>query len=181
MALITRVFLEKVKGHYQGACFPFRSGFQSAVFRLAWAQDGSLLVGETNRGWNSLGSRQFGFERLVWTGKTPFEIEKMEAQPDGFRLTFTQPVDPASLRAADALKLTSYTYKFHSSYGSDEIDGKDLTIRSIDVAKDGLSARLVIDGLREGYVHELHLPGVRSASGVPLLHDAAYYTLNAIP
>lgn len=181
MSLITRVYLEKVKGRYQGACFPFRSGFQSAVFRMEWGADGSMLVGETNRGWNSLGSRAFGFERVVWTGKTPFEIEKMEAQPDGFRLTFTQAVDPASLRAADAIKLSSYTYKFQSSYGSDEIDPKALVVSSVDVAKDGLSARLVIEGLREGYVHEFALPGVRSAEGKPLVHDAAYYTLNQIP
>lgn len=181
MSLITRVYLEKVKGRYQGACFPFRSGFQSAVFRMEWGADGSMLVGETNRGWNSLGSRAFGFERVVWTGKMPFEVEKMEAQRDGFRLTFTQAVDPASLRAADAIKLSSYTYKFQSSYGSDEIDAKNLTIRSVNVAQDGLSARLIIDGLREGYVHEFALPGVRSAEGKPLVHDAAYYTLNQIP
>jgi len=181
MSLITRVYLEKVKGRYQGACFPFRSGFQSAVFRMEWGADGSMLVGETNRGWNSLGSRAFGFERLVWTGKTPFEIEKMEAQPDGFRVTFTQAVDPASLRAADKIKLSSYTYKFQSSYGGDEIDVKNLVVNSVEVAKDGLSARLVIEGLREGYVHEFALPGVRSAEGKPLLHDAAYYTLNQIP
>jgi hypothetical protein len=30
-------------------------------------------------------------------------------------------------------------------------------------------------------VHELHLPGVRSKTGEPLLHPAAYYTLNYIP
>lgn len=178
MSLITRVFLEKVKGRYQGACFPFRQGFQSAVFRMEWAQDGSMFVGETNRGWNSLGSRAYGFERLVWTGRTPFEVLKMEALSGGFRVTFTQPIDPASLRDAT---LSSYTYKFHSSYGSDEIDTQTLAIRSTEVAKDGLSARLVVDGLREGYVHELHLPGVRSASGDPLVHDAAYYTLNQIP
>ena len=181
MALVNRVFLEKVKGHYQGACFPFRSGFQSAVFRLAWGADGSLLVGETNRGWNSLGSRQFGFERLVWTGKTPFEIEKMEAQPDGFRLTFTEPIDPATLRAPGALQLSSYTYHFHSSYGSDEVDGQDLKVTRIDVSPDARTARLVVENLREGYVHELHLPGLRNAQGQTLLHDAAYYTLNAVP
>ncbi|MEQ1858666.1 MAG: hypothetical protein ABMA13_01880 [Chthoniobacteraceae bacterium] len=181
MSLITRVFLEKVRGRYQGACFPFRQGFQSAVFRMEWGADGSMFVGETNRGWNSLGSRAYGLERLVWTGKVPFEVQKMEAQPDGFRLTFTAPIDPASLRAADALKLTSYTYKFHSNYGSDEIDPRELAIRSVEVAPDALSARFVVEGLREGYVHELHLPGVRSANGAPLLHDAAYYTLNQIP
>jgi glucose/arabinose dehydrogenase len=181
MSLLTRVFLEKVNGRYQGACFPFRKDLQCAVLRMAWGADGSMFVGETNRGWNSLGTRAYGLQRLIWTGQAPFEVKAMEAQPDGFRLTFTQPIDPATLRTADAAKLSSYTYQYHSSYGSDEIDPRDLAIRSIEVAPDALSARLVVEGLRAGYVHELHLPGVRSAKGAPLLHDAAYYTLNAIP
>lgn len=181
MSLITRVYLEKVKGHFQGACFPFRQGFQSAVFRMEWAADGSMYVGETNRGWNSLGSRAYGLERLVWTGKTPFEVQKMEALSDGFRLTFTTPIAPESIKAAEAAKLSSFTYEYHSTYGSDELDVQNLNIRSIEVAPDGLSAKLTVDGLRAGYVHELHLPGVRSAKGQPLLHDSAYYTLNAIP
>ena len=32
----------------------------------------------------------FALERLVWTGKTPFEIHEMRAKPDGFELTFTE-------------------------------------------------------------------------------------------
>ena len=49
------------------------------------------------------------------------------------------------------------------------------------VAEDGRSVRLVLSALAEGHVHELHLPGVRSAAGKPLLHPVAYYTLNEIP
>lgn len=49
------------------------------------------------------------------------------------------------------------------------------------VADDRRSARLYIDGLQEGHVHELHLDGVRSAEGLPLLHPVGYYTLNYIP
>jgi hypothetical protein len=52
---IVRVFLEKVKGEYQGAAWDFRSGFQSGVLRLAWGKDGSLFVGQTNGGWGSAG------------------------------------------------------------------------------------------------------------------------------
>ncbi len=37
------------------------------------------------------------------------------------------------------------------------------------------------DGLQIGHVHELHARGLRNAAGQPLLHDAAYYTLNRIP
>lgn len=39
---------------------------------------------------------------------------------------------------------------------------------------------LVVDGLQEGHVHELHLPGVKSAEGKPLLHPVAYSTLNRV-
>jgi hypothetical protein len=49
------------------------------------------------------------------------------------------------------------------------------------VAPGGKSVRLFVDQLQEGHVHELHLDGVRSAAGKPLLHPVAYYTLNYVP
>ena len=39
----------------------------------------------------------------------------------------------------------------------------------------------MVDGLREGYIHQVTLANVQSESGLPLLHDTAYYTLNRIP
>ena len=46
----------------------------------------------------------------------------------------------------------------------------------------GLRVRLVVDGLEVGHVHELTLPGVRSAGrSAPILHPVAYYTLWNIP
>jgi hypothetical protein len=41
--------------------------------------------------------------------------------------------------------------------------------------------RLKVEPLTKGHVHELHLAGLKSADGKPLLHDVAYYTLNEIP
>jgi hypothetical protein len=43
-----------------GRCLGVRSGFQSGVLRMAWAKDGSLFVGETNRGWGSAGEANQG-------------------------------------------------------------------------------------------------------------------------
>ena len=43
------------------------------------------------------------------------------------------------------------------------------------------SVRLVVDGLEIGHIHELKLPGVRSAKAAPLLHPVAYYTLWNVP
>jgi hypothetical protein len=180
-ASVNRVFLEKVNGQYQGAAFPFRKGFASAVVRIAFGEDGSLFAGLTNRGWSSRGTASHGLQRLVWTGKTPFEILEMSARPDGFELRFTQPVD--ARRAGDPASYTiaSHTYLYTDKYGSPEIDARQLTIRSATVSPDGLRVRLVVDGLRTCYVHTLTADGVRSNDDQPLLHAAAYYTLNAIP
>lgn len=178
---IHRVFLEKVGGEWQGACFSFLDGFPSAVLRLAFAPDGSLFVGMTNRGWSSLGNRAYGLQRVRWTGKQGFAIREMRAKPDGFELTFTEPVDPRSASRPDSWQMTSFTYLHSSAYGSDEMDTLPVTIRSAEPAADGLSVRLRCSGLRELYVHELHAPGLRSAAGAPLLDPRAFYTLNRLP
>lgn len=178
---INRVFLEIVDGEYQGACFPFRSGFASAVLRMAQGTDGSVFVGLTNRGWSSLGTAAYGLQRLVWTGKTPFEIQEMKAQPAGFELFFTKPVDRKTASDVKTYQMKSYTYLYHATYGSDEIQNQNLTIREAVVSDDGKRVQLKVDGLRELFVHELQAPTLRSQDGEPLLHPNAYYTLNRIP
>ncbi len=178
---INRVYLEKVDGEYQGACFPFRESFASAVLRLEQGSDGSVFVGLSNRGWSSLGLASYGLQRLVWTGQVPMEIQELRAQPDGFELVFTKPVNKESARDLNAYKLTSHTYRYHAQYGSDEILEQSLIIERADVSKDGRRVRLMAGPLREHFVHSLSVPGVRSIEGEPLLHTDAYYTLNRIP
>lgn len=180
-AAINRVFLEQVNGEYQGACFPFREGFASAVLRLAQGTDGSVFVGLTNRGWSSLGTASYGLQRLVWTGKTPFEIKEMRAKPDGFELVFTQPVDLKTATDPRSYQMKSYTYTYHSSYGSDEILNRELPLEQITVSEDGTRVHLKVNDLRELYVHELIAAGVKNKAGQSLLHPQAYYTLNKIP
>ena len=70
---------------------------------------------------------------------------------------------------------------YHSEYGSDEILRRDLKIDAVRVAADNRAVRLIVSGLRELFVHELHVDGVRAETGEPLLHPRAYYTLNRIP
>lgn len=181
LSRITRVFLEKVGGEYQGAAFRFVDGLQSGPIRLEFLPDGSLLSGETNRGWNSAGSRSFGLERVRWTGETPFEIRAMRAQPDGFVLEFTQPVDPVSAAQPASYTGSSYTYIYQQKYGSPEIDPQPLGVTSAEVSRDAMSVRLRCTGLRERYVHELGVPGVRSRDGEPVVNPTGYYTLNRIP
>ncbi len=178
---VMRVALEKVNGRYQGACFPFRSGFASGNLAMLLTPDGSLFVGGTNRGWGSRGSKPFALERLNWNGKIPFEIDTMHARPDGFELTFTLPVDKETAGDPKSCTMRTHTYIYQADYGSPEVDETNPTIDKVTVSDDGKTVRLTINALVEGHVHELHLDGVRSADGLPLLHKEAYYTLNNIP
>jgi glucose/arabinose dehydrogenase len=180
-AKVSRVFLEKVDGQYQGAAFPFLAGFASGVVRLLFDDDGSLFVGMTSRGWSSLGTQSYGLQRVRWNGVTPFAMREMHAQPDGFELVFTSEVDPATAGLPASYSLASYTYLYSSAYGSPEIDVRSHSITSASVSADGRRVRLKAEGLRELYVHELRAGGVRSAGGLALAHPDAYYTLNRIP
>ncbi len=180
-AKIGRVFLEKVGGEYQGATFPFLSGFASGIVRLLFAQDGSLMVGMTSRGWSSLGTKSYGLQRVRWKGEVPFAIREMRALPDGFELSFTRPVDVASATDLKSYRMTNYTYLYSSAYGSDEIETATNHIIAAVVSEDRLRTRLKVEGLRASYVHELHADGLKSEAGEPLDHSDAYYTLNKIP
>ncbi len=180
---IMRVVLEKVKGQYQGVAFDFRSGFQSGVLRMDWGIDGSLFVGETNRGWGSAGTKNSGLERLVWTGLTPFEMKTVRAMPDGFEIEFTMPVDPESAKDLDAYAGQSFIYKYHPVYGSPTIKKEPLDIEGVLLAEDGKTVRLQVTNMRAHFIHQLNVPGIRAAKDTSLkvLHPSAYYTLNAIP
>ena len=179
---VMRVFLEKIQGHYQGVCFPFKKGFGSGSLALKLSDEGKMFVGSTNRGWGSTGRKPYALERLDWTGKVPFEIHEMRAKKDGFELTFTKPVDDASARDLASYEIETYTYIYQSSYGSPEVDHSKPKITDVTVSNDGMSVRLVIDGLKIGHVHELHVDGLRSAKEkLPVLHPQAYYTLNYLP
>lgn len=180
-ANIMRVFMEKVNGEYQGAVFPFRQGFVSGILRMEWGNDNSIFVGMSDRGWNSIAPERYGLQHLVWTGEMPFEIKAIKAQPDGFELEFTVPVDSKTASNPASYQISGFDYAYHMTYGSEVYDKKDCVIKGIKLSEDGLTARLIIDGLREGYIHEVKCEGIRSSSGTPLLHDFGYYTLNAIP
>lgn len=182
MSKIARVYLEKVNGQYQGAAFDFRSGFRSGVLRMAWGNDQSLFVGGTNRGWGSIGNEAFGLERLIFTGKIPFEMKTVKAMPDGFEITFTLPVNKKLAADVNNYDVSSFTYKYHPVYGSPMINQGENPVRGAIVSEDGLKVRIVVDALREGYIHAIVPEGVLSQNeNYPLLHKTAYYTLNAIP
>lgn len=176
-----RMTLEKVNGKYQGACYPFCEGFQSGTLRARWGNDGSMFVGQTSRGWGSTGKDLFGLQRLVWNGRMPFEMKNVSARPDGFEIEFTMPINRQSAENLSSYELKSFTYKYQHQYGSPIINQEDTPLRGVIVSEDRMKVRLVLDNIRQGYIHQVMASGILNDEGQPLLHDVSYYTLNEIP
>ena len=181
LSIVMRVTTEQVNGVWQGACYPFREGLGTGILAVHFTPRGQLVAGGTNRGWPVRGMKDNLLQRLAWTGRTPFEILDIRAQPDGFVLRFTQPVDAALASRPENYGLQTYTHIYQQGYGSPEVDHTRPTVTAAEVAPDGMSARLRVAGLVQGHIHDFHLPALRSRDAEPLLHDRAYYTLNEIP
>jgi hypothetical protein len=177
---VMRVALEKVNGVYQGACFPFRGGLQCGVNRIAFGPDGAMVVGQTNRGWGSVGGKPYGLQRITFSGEVPFEVHTMAVTPAGFDLLFTKPLDPKAVRP-ESFVLKSFTYVYASQYGYPETDTRPEKVMAATVSADGRRVSLAVPGRRKGRVYDLRLTGVRSAAGDEVLHPEAYYTLNELP
>ena len=178
---ITRVSLEMVNGVYQGVAIPFVEGFGSGIIGMTLTPDGKMFAGGSDRGWGSRGGKPFNLDRLVWTGKTPFEILDMKATPDGFVLSFTAPVSKETSGNPASYAMEAWTWAYRAEYGGPEVDQVTPAITAALTSPDGLSVKLTVSPLTKGHVHYLKSTGVRSASGLPLLHQDAYYTLNEIP
>lgn len=187
-AIVTRVQLERVNGEYQGAVWPFLKRFASGVNRLAFGPDGKLYVGGCQRTWASIAPKEAALERVSFLGKAPFEVREVHARADGFELTFTEPVGPATAGNPQSYDVLQYGYRYHEKYGSPEIDhaGKPDSATAIEVAgasasADGLKVRLQLKGWKTGYVTMVRGLDVRSAKGEKLWNDTFWYTLNQVP
>jgi len=180
-SLIMRATTEEVNGVWQGACYPFREELSTGILNLHFTPEGKLLSGGTNRGWPVRGLKPYALERLEWTGKMPFEIQKVSITPDGFQLAFTKPVDRETGTLPESYQVATFTHKYHQGYGGPEVDQTAPEVESVKLADDGLSAVIVLEEMKKGHVHEFDLGALRDRDGGELLHRHAYYTVNEIP
>lgn len=180
-SILMRATTEQINGVWQGACYPFREGFSTGILHVEFTPEGNLLCGGTNRGWPVRGIKPFALQRVEWSGKMPFEINRVTITPNGFHISFTKSIDAVSGNEKTSYLISSFTHPYHAGYGGPEIEKQRSAIQSVTLADDGLSATIAIDNLQRGFVYEFDLAGVRSRDGDALLHRNAYYTVNEIP
>src|SRR6266542_78448 len=182
---ILRVMLEKVGGEFQGACIPFIDGHGLRVGnnRLAFAPDGSLWIGQIGfGGWVG----ESGMQRIVFTGDVPMDVYMMNLTRKGFDLTFTQRVDSATVTNPANYKMRCYRYEYKKKEidegidVSTQMDVQEVPIINIKLSKDGKKLSLIMNNLKAGFIYELKLEDIKSASGQPLTNKLICYTLNKL-
>ena len=175
---IVRVMLERVGGELQGACVPFLdgNGLRKGNNRLTFASDGSLWVGQNSHGW--LGDQ--GIQRIIFTGKQPADILSMNLTEKGFDLVFTQPLNKSTALELKNYVFRHYFYKYHSKYGSDQFDVQNIAVTDMQISEDLRKVSLTLSSLKPGYVYELNLGDIKTASGEELTNKVICYTLNKL-
>ena len=181
LSLIMRATTEQINGVWQGACYPFREELSTGILNVHFTPGGNLISGGTNRGWPVRGLKPYAIERLEWTGKMPFEIERINITPKGFRIKFTKPVDPKTGSLPESYRMATFTHPYHGGYGGPEIDQTVPKVTGVQLSEDGLTATITLDTITKGHVHEFHFDALRDLDGGELLHNFAFYTVNEIP
>jgi hypothetical protein len=188
---LMRLGSEKVGEREQGFAINFATNLESGVMRPVFLPDGSLLLGQTGRGWQAKGGHVASLQHVRWDGKTVAPaIHHVSAKADGFELTFTAPV-PASLPDADlaaALKIKSWIYRDAPDYGSTELDEHSEDVTKVALNADRIVLHVTLAKTEQPVVHPQQTARVYqlTVDGQKLWNESgpgfeAFYTLYAFP
>ena len=185
---LVRMSLQQVGKTVQGAIYPFSFDVpkQEETFlgplSCAVSPRGDLYVGSIrDSGWgggNNIGSlvqMRFNPKQLV------AGIAEVRAQPGGFKIVFTRPVDRQRAASLENYSLISYTRVSTSAYGGSDKDRRIEKPSRVVVAADRMSVDLFLGELRQGFVYEFRLKDLAGSAQQPFHPAEAYYTLRAIP
>jgi hypothetical protein len=189
---LLRIAFQTVDGVEQGSVMPFIDGLESGVMRPLFLKDGSLLLGQTGRGWQAKGGHVASLQRIVWDGKTIAPaITQMLATPSGFAIELTQAVaaniDAEQLKSL--LTIESWVYRDAPDYGSDELGLQRDAIKSVALSEDRKTIRIDLASLAQAKIHPQQTARVYHAQlktktlftgNAPEKMDA-YYTLYKFP
>jgi mono/diheme cytochrome c family protein/glucose/arabinose dehydrogenase len=178
---LVRMSLERVADDWQGAVYPFSrdpaAGEETFEGPLVCqvSPGGDIYVGNVrDSGWGA-GSNTGSLVRLRPSGQLPPGIAEVRIQRDGFAIDFTSAVDRAKAANPANYAISSYRRIPTPAYGGPDQDRRVETIASAHVSDDAQRASIRLDGLREGFVYEIHVRSL--VDGLLFFPAEAYYTL----
>ncbi|MDQ8186035.1 family 16 glycoside hydrolase [Pelagicoccus sp. SDUM812002] len=146
---LLRVATYQVEGETRAAVIPFGENLQSGIMRPVFLGDGSLLLGQTGRGWQAQGGKIASLQRLVWDGKTVAQAihsAKLSADLSTITVQLTQPLS-SSVSAEQLQSLastTSWMYRDAPDYGSPELDTIEHSVNGVKLSSDRKQVTLTL-------------------------------------
>ncbi|MEO9477654.1 MAG: family 16 glycoside hydrolase [Cyclobacteriaceae bacterium] len=181
---VKRVFVEKVNDNYQGVVFRFSQGIEAGVNRLAWAPDGSLLLGGVgvSGNWGQTGKLNYGLQRMVYNGSSAFEMLSVSARSNGFEIEFTEPIKEGQNISAQDFLVERFYFKPTPKYGGPKLDLTELKPKNFYLSDDRKKIFIELDGLKEKHVVYFRIKRpFMSELNHELWTTEAWYTLTNIP
>ena len=168
-----RCGLEEIDGDLQGWCVDFIRGTSSGTVKMSFDGEGRLWSAQVGRGWLSKGGKRSALQYAEWDGETqPFEIHNASLTQTGFKVTFTERIGKKITP-----KVSSWHYKYHSTYGSPKVDEKALPVTNYQLSADRKTITFDVP-LTAGKVYALTFPEQKNTDGAQLGQSTIYYTLN---
>ncbi len=182
-ANVFRVALEKVNGRYQGAVFNFVDHLKSGALRVQFGpEQKALWVGQTDRGWPSVGDKSYALQRIVHDGETvPFAMRNIRLTTNGFTINFTRPVERSSANDSDQYKVEHWGYKYRPDYGTPQVGRTEAPVKSVSIEEEGERVRLTLQReLKTDRIYRIQLNDVVARNGDAPTVDAGFYTVNQL-
>jgi hypothetical protein len=178
-------------GLMQGGVVKFPLKFTSSVMRARFNErDGQLYIAGLSE-WQSNAAKQTGFDRVRYTGKKVYSVRGLKVLKNGVELTFTEPLDPASVSDAQNWSGKRWNYARTSGYGSPEFslvngaDGKPkkgrdvINITGAKLSADGRSVTVEIADLQPVMQQTIRW-NLKAADGTPVAQEVMH-TIHALP
>src|SRR5690606_28664916 len=99
----------------------------------------------------------------------------MQLTSQGFRLTFTTPMNGSRLSEPGTYRLSRFRYLYLPK-GSPRVDEAAAEITQIKVAADHRSVEIAVRDLEPGHIYELELENLHAADGRAVENPHAFYT-----
>lgn len=190
---LKRVFLERIKGEYQGCTFHFSGGLEAGIQKILFADDDQTFIvgGLGGPGFNfHWHSKRFALQKLTPNGKVTFEMLAVRSKANGFEIEFTKPIDE-SVTGAGAFFAETWHEEPNVNYGDGASKGqKTLTIKSAAFSADRKKVLLEIDPssyqpspdwtVVSSTVHLKLTDAVKTKEGEQLWTNETWYTVNQI-
>ncbi len=174
-------------GRLQGGVVRFPLRFTSSVMRAKFnAKDGQLYVAGLSE-WQSNASRITGFDRVRYTGRKVYSVRGVKAVSGGVELSFSEPLDSASVADLQNWSGKRWNYERAEHYGSPEFQianskkqGREaIDITAAKLSADGRSVTLAISDFKP-VMQESIKWDLKAKDGTPIAQEIQH-TVHEVP